>query len=111
MSGSLSRAVGPSVASALFAVSHSHSTQTGDQKILGGHLWWVLLVFASFVNLGLSTTLGDDETGLKSSLSVVGEDEEEQVGEEDREEVVALKEGRAHVKLEHEGEMEAHHRR
>lgn len=118
MAGSLSRAIGPSAASALFALSHSTSSGSdsakgGGRKLLGGHFWWVGMVVISVVNIGLSTMLGDAGGPPKATLETVDEgDEESALGAEDEDSVsAAVKEGRARLKVEHEGEMLAHHRR
>jgi hypothetical protein len=91
MAGSLAYAIGPAAASALFAVSHSSAasepSKTGgsSQKLLGGHLWWVLLVAIAVANILLSATLGDVGVGRKSSLCTIDEDDERTLGGEDDE--------------------------
>lgn len=85
MAGSLAYAVGPAAGAALFAVSHADSAKgagaTG-QKLLGGHLWWILLVVVAIVNVVFSASLSDVGFGgpRKTSLDTIDEDDERTLG-------------------------------
>lgn len=86
MAGSLAYAIGPAAASALFAVSHTSSDSDSSagsgssRKLLGGHLWWVLLVAVAVTNIILSSSLSDVGSARKTSLSTIDEDDERTLG-------------------------------
>lgn len=76
--GALARAAGPTLASALFALSQSSSPASpsppshegaplpsSSAKILGGHLWWVVLLAAALVSGAIGWTVKDGEEGTR----------------------------------------------
>lgn len=65
--GCMARVVGPSLASALFAISM-------DARVLGGNLWWIVLVILAAVNFFACLFVGDSLAPPR--LETIEEEEE-----------------------------------
>ncbi|KAK8869738.1 hypothetical protein IAR55_000306 [Kwoniella newhampshirensis] len=63
--GCMARVIGPSLVSALYAISM-------DGKVLGGRLWWIFMAFMSVINFGVTLLIERDKTA--AGLRVEGGD-------------------------------------
>lgn len=68
--GCMARVAGPSLVSALFAISM-------DGKVLGGRLWWIFMVGATVVNLAVALLVKHDEGGQQAATINIALDDVE----------------------------------
>ena len=73
--GCMAKVFGPSLVSALFALSV-------DRGILGGRLWWICMIIASTINFTSAMFVAPDTSNF-SGLSSIDEEDEEAALEED----------------------------
>ncbi|WWD15992.1 hypothetical protein CI109_100416 [Kwoniella shandongensis] len=71
--GCMARVIGPSLVSALYAISM-------DGKVLGGRLWWIFMAFMSVINSGVCLLIEPDKTaaGLRVEGGIDEHDDDEQ---------------------------------
>ena len=66
----MARVIGPSLVSALFAISM-------DGKVLGGRLWWIFMVGATVVNQLVALLVKHDESGQQAASTSIALDDVE----------------------------------
>ena len=68
--GCMAKVAGPSLVSTLFAVSI-------DRGILGGRLWWIVMIFASIINFTSAMCVAPDHPGSAPLSPITEEDEDD----------------------------------